>query len=54
MLATSALVSGAAHWLQPREAEVISYWYVAGADAALVAIIAWNVAELGFFEAIEP
>jgi uncharacterized membrane protein YhaH (DUF805 family) len=43
-----ALLSGAAHWLQPRVAETMSYWYVAGLDALLVAIIIWNVAELGF------
>jgi uncharacterized membrane protein YhaH (DUF805 family) len=54
LLPLAALMSGAAHWLQPREAEVISYWYVAGADAALVAIAAWNIVELGFFEALEP
>ena len=53
LLPFAALISGAAHWLQPRVAEVIPYWYVAGADAALVAIVAWNVVELGFFGARE-
>jgi uncharacterized membrane protein YhaH (DUF805 family) len=53
LLPLCALLSGAVHWLQPRVAEVIPYWYVAGVDAALVAIIAWNVLELGFFEASE-
>jgi len=54
LLPLTALVSGAAHWLQPREAEIISYWYVAGIDAALVAIIAWNVVEVGCFGARKP
>jgi uncharacterized membrane protein YhaH (DUF805 family) len=54
LLPLAALVSGAAHWLQPRVADVLPYWYVAGVDATLVAIVAWNVVELGFFEAREP
>jgi hypothetical protein len=29
-------------------------WYVAALDAALVAIIAWNVVKLGFFEIRAP
>jgi hypothetical protein len=49
LLPLAALVSGAVHWLQPRVAE-----YVAGADAILVAITAWNVVELGFSEASKP
>ncbi len=49
LLPLFALFSGAAHWLQPRVAEDVSYWYVAGADAALAAIIVWNVVELGVF-----
>jgi uncharacterized membrane protein YhaH (DUF805 family) len=54
LLPLAALVSGAVHWLQPRVAEVMPYWYVAGADAILVAISAWNVVELGFSEASKP
>jgi hypothetical protein len=54
LLPLAALVSGAVHWLQPRVAEVMPYWYVAGADAILVAITAWNVVELGFSEASKP
>jgi uncharacterized membrane protein YhaH (DUF805 family) len=50
MLPLAALLSGAAHWLQPRVAEVLPYWSVAGVDAALVAITAWNVVELGFLQ----
>ncbi|HUB64415.1 MAG TPA: hypothetical protein VL996_08215 [Methylocella sp.] len=54
LLPLAALMSGAAHWLQPRVAEIIPYWYVAGVDATLVAIIAWNMLELGFFDAPKP
>jgi uncharacterized membrane protein YhaH (DUF805 family) len=53
LLPLCALLSGAVHWLQPRVADVLPYWYVAGVDAALLAIIVWNVLELGFFEASE-
>lgn len=42
-----ALLSGAAHWLQPRVADMVSYWYVAGIDVLLVAVIVWNMVELG-------
>ncbi|MGA2638631.1 hypothetical protein [Methylocella sp.] len=44
----AALFSGAAHWLQPRVDEYLSYWYVAGIDALLVAALVWTVLELGF------
>jgi uncharacterized membrane protein YhaH (DUF805 family) len=54
LLPLAALISGAAHWLQPRVAEVIPFWYVAGVDAVLLAVIAWNAVELGFFESREP
>jgi uncharacterized membrane protein YhaH (DUF805 family) len=50
LLPLAALLSGAAHWLQPRVAEVLPYWSVVGVDAALVAIAAWNVVELGFLQ----
>lgn len=49
LLPLFALFSGAAHAVQPRVADVMSYWYVVIVDAALVAIIAWNAVELGFF-----
>jgi hypothetical protein len=29
-------------------------WYVAALEAALVAIVVWNVVELGFLEASKP
>lgn len=54
LLPIAALISGAAHWLQPREAEIISYWYVAGIDFALVAVIAWNAVELGCLDTAGP
>jgi cytochrome b561 len=44
----AALFSGAAHWLQPRVVEYLSYWYVVGVDALLVAALVWTVWELGF------
>lgn len=44
----AALFSGAGHWLQPRVAEQIPIWYVAGIDALLVGAIVWTVLELGF------
>lgn len=43
-----ALLAGAAHWLQPRVAEVMSVWWVWGVDAALFAVIGWTAYELGF------
>jgi uncharacterized membrane protein YhaH (DUF805 family) len=54
LLPLSALASGAAHWLQPRVADVMPYWYVAVLDTLLVAIILWNVVDLGFFESRGP
>lgn len=54
LLPLAALVSGAAHWMQPRVAEVIPYAYVAGIDLLLVAIVVWNLVELGFSAEREP
>jgi uncharacterized membrane protein YhaH (DUF805 family) len=54
LLPLAALASGAAHWLQPRVAEDIPFWYVVGADAVLAAIVVWNAVELGFFESRKP
>jgi uncharacterized membrane protein YhaH (DUF805 family) len=48
LLPVAVLVSGAAHWLQPRVAESIPYWYVLGTDLLLAGIIVWSVMELGF------
>lgn len=54
LLPLSALSTGAAHWLQPRLPEAMSYGYVVTLDAALAAIVVWNVVELGFFVARKP
>jgi uncharacterized membrane protein YhaH (DUF805 family) len=48
LLPLAALCSGAAHLVQPRVADVMPYWQVLGADAALLAIVAWNAVELGW------
>lgn len=48
LLPLAALVSGAAHWLQPRVAQFIPYWYVVGTDVLLGAIVLWTIVELGF------
>jgi hypothetical protein len=32
----------------------LPYWYVTALDAALVAIVVWNMVELGFLEAGTP
>ena len=53
LIPLAALFSGAAHWLQPRVDEYLSYWYVAGIDALLVAAIVWTVRELGFRAPLE-
>ncbi|MEJ0095625.1 MAG: hypothetical protein WDN46_20130 [Methylocella sp.] len=46
----AALFAGAAHWLQPRVSEDLSFWYVAALDAALAAAIVWTAVELGFLQ----
>ncbi len=48
LLPLAALVTGAAHWLQPRVTEFIPYWYVLGTDLLLVGLLVWTVVELGF------
>jgi uncharacterized membrane protein YhaH (DUF805 family) len=48
LLPLAALVSGAAHWLQPRVAEFIPIWYVLGTDLLLVGLLVWMALELGF------
>ena len=50
LLPLAALVAGAAHWLQPRVAEVMPRWNVWGCDALLVIVALWTAAEL--FDAI--
>ncbi|ACB96892.1 hypothetical protein [Beijerinckia indica] len=48
LLPFAALLAGAAHWLQPRVAEVMTRDYVVGFDLLFVGILAWNIVELGF------
>ena len=45
-----ALVAGAAHFVQPYVAEVMSRWYVWGVDALFVAAALWTIYELGWRE----
>lgn len=47
LLPLSALLAGAAHWLQPRIAESMPGWTVTVTDAILIAVILWNIVELG-------
>ncbi len=47
LLPLAALLSGAAHWLYPRVADVMPWFLVAGCDLALVAVLVWHVVELG-------
>jgi hypothetical protein len=42
-----ALFDGAAHWLQPRIAEVMPIWTLWPFDAALIAVAGWTLWELG-------
>jgi hypothetical protein len=42
------LVTGGAHWLQPRVSEVMPYSIVALCDVVLIALIVWSIWELGF------
>ena len=44
----SLLVAGAAHWYQPRSEGSMPEGLVTVFDALAVAIVAWNVIELGF------
>ena len=47
LLPLFALFSGAAHWLYPRVSEDMPYWTVGLTDLILVAVILWNVVDLG-------
>lgn len=51
LLPFAALLAGAAHWLQPRVAEVMPRWYVTIGDVALAAVVLWTLFELGFRDA---
>jgi len=46
LLPLAVLFAGAAHWLQPRVAEDMPFFYVIACDLLLAAIIVWNIVEL--------
>jgi uncharacterized membrane protein YhaH (DUF805 family) len=46
LLPLAALVTGAAHWLQPRVAEVMPRWSVSAFDIMLAIVATWTLAEL--------
>ncbi|MFO1115339.1 MAG: hypothetical protein U1E28_06630 [Beijerinckiaceae bacterium] len=46
LLPLAALVTGAAHWLQPRVAEVMPRWTVWSCDVLLVIVAIWTFIEL--------
>ena len=47
LLPLAALMSGAAHWLYPRVADVMPWLLVPACDVALAAVIIWHVYDLG-------
>jgi uncharacterized membrane protein YhaH (DUF805 family) len=47
LLPAAALFAGAAHWLQPRVADVMPPITVTLFDAVLLGIVVWNIVELG-------
>lgn len=47
LLPLAALLSGSAHWLYPRVADVMPYALALSADVALVAIAIWHIVDLG-------
>ncbi len=53
LLPLAALLAGAAHWLQPRVAEVMPRWYVTIFDVILVAVAVWSLLELGYRRAAD-
>jgi uncharacterized membrane protein YhaH (DUF805 family) len=50
LLPLAALVTSAAHWLQPRVADVMPGWSVTLCDIGLLAVIVWSIVELGVRE----
>ena len=47
LLPLAALLAGAAHWLQPRVSESMPAFLVTICDVALLAVLVWNIIELG-------
>ena len=52
VLPLAALLTGAVHWLAPRMDEAMPGWAVAGVDAAMLAVVVWNVVDLGITELV--
>jgi hypothetical protein len=48
LLPFSLLLAGAAHWYQPRSEGTMPAAIVYVFDALAIAILAWNIVELGF------
>ncbi|MBI1868260.1 MAG: hypothetical protein HYS06_08210 [Methylocystis sp.] len=46
LLPLTAFLAGAAHFLQPRVAAAMPYWYVSVCDAVLIGVVAWTIYEL--------
>jgi uncharacterized membrane protein YhaH (DUF805 family) len=44
------LVAGAANWFQPRSEGAMPVWAVYPFDALALAVVIWNIVELGFIE----
>ena len=47
LLPLAILLAGAAHWLQPRVTESMPAFLVTICDVALLAVLVWNIIELG-------
>ena len=47
VLPLAALLAGAVHWLAPRMDGALPGWAVAGADVVMLAVVVWNVVDLG-------
>lgn len=43
----TALIAGAAHWLEPQMGGAFPLWAVYACDATLLAALAWTIVELG-------
>lgn len=55
LLPLAAFVAGAAHWLQPRVAEVMPRWSVTTLDALALVVLVWTIAEMfDFFPGRKP
>ena len=46
LLPLAMFAAAAAHWLQPRVAEIMPRWSVTAADALVIAVALWTLAEM--------